>query len=70
MSSSSGFEPCESQLFFVDNSVQVIEEFDDYLPQLPLVHIKLPKKPSARGAVSQAKFLIDAAHLVREWLGR
>ena len=61
---------CESQIFFVDDTCEVITEFYDCTPQISLAHIKLGRKPSVGRSVPQAKFLADTLPLIQEWLQR
>ena len=50
------------------DTIAVLEEFHDYTPQIPLAHIKLRGKPSVGRSIPPAKFLVDTARLVEEWL--
>ena len=49
---------CESQVFFVDGSNQILEDFNEQTPQISVAHIKLARKPAAGRSVAQAKSLV------------
>eukprot|EP00438_Fugacium_kawagutii_P003568 Skav226537 [mRNA] locus=scaffold4831:204211:206313:- [translate_table: standard] len=61
---------CESQLCFIDDTKEVVEEFHSNTPQVSLVHIKLARKPQAASGIPQSKYLVDSLPLVQEWLRR